>query len=537
MQLLVGLALALLVAVAAVELQGLLTLVRALREDARTTAQAVAAVLVTSGSDLATVEGGETPHPIVSWAVIADGRVVHRVGAPGPTEPAWWPWDSRSAWEEAGTTVKGPLPFLGGQVLVVRRILADERILRVVVQVPSTVLAARWQWYGGILGLVVAAGGGLLAWFLVGRLLSPYQELLSQAGRVSRPGAGQAEDRFLIETFRETVERLQRSEASLRERADDLEVLADVLTREATAGVLVSDGEGRVRAANQAAEELLASDRLVGQPIPGALAGAGPRVVLGDRVLEVGRFPLRSAAGTPLGEVVFVEDRTPVEALERALQEREHMATLGELSAGMAHEVRNALSTIRGYLWLLPQAGEEDRERYLQAVAAESQVVGEVLDRFLAFSQPQALHREVVPLNELVQEVTRRLAASAAAVTVHLVTPPVQVSGDRLALTVVVENLLRNALDAATAEGGEVWVMVEAVTGGARVVVEDNGCGVSADIRPRLFQPFATTKPSGGLGLALARRFARLHGGDVLLVERAGGGSRFEVHLPQETSP
>lgn len=535
-QILVGVALGVLVAVSVVELQGILTLVNALRSDARTTAR-MAAELLTLPEGGADWEGAEPPHPGVSWAVIEGGRVVRRVGAAGPQEPPWWPWASAEEFARAGSSVRGPLRFLGGQVLVVRAPLPGDRVLRVVVQVPSSVLAARWQWYGGVLGLVVAAGGGLLAWFLVGRLLSPYQELLSEAGRVGRPEAGQPEDRFLIETFRETIQRLQDSEATLRQRADELEVLADILTREASSGVVVTDGQGRVRAANETASVLLGTSLEPGGAVPDAVVSGMGRITLMGRSLEIGRFPLRSEGGSLLGEVVFVGDRTRLEALERALQEREHMATLGELAAGMTHEVRNALATIRGFLWLLPDAEAAERQRYLEAVAAESSLVEEVLERFLTFAQPQTLRRESVALGDLVREVARRLAGTAPEVAIHVHAEAVEISGDALALGVVVENLLRNALEAAPGVGGEVRVTVEGTTGAARVVVEDNGAGVSDEVAGRLFQPFATTKASGGLGLALARRFARLHGGDVVYVPLPGAGARFEVLLPLEDRP
>lgn len=532
-QLLVGVALAVLVAVAVVELQGLLTLVNALRSDARTTAE-LAAALLALREDEFDPESAPPPHPSVSWAVIEGGRVVSRVGAAGPQEPAWWPWDSEEAWEVAGRGVKGPFSFLGGPVLVVRKPLAGDRVLRVMVQIPSSALAARWQWWGGVLGLVVAAGGGLLAWFLVGRLLSPYQELLTEAGRVGRPGAGQPEDRFLIETFRDTVARFEATQAALRQRADDLEVLADVLTREAASGVLVTDAQGRIRAANRTAEGLLAVELTPGGDAPTEISSGEARLVLAGRSLDVARFPLRAAAGAQLGEVVFLTDRTRLEALERALQEREHMATLGELAAGMAHEVRNALATIRGFLWLLPEAEAGARERYLRSITAESTLVEEVLERFLAFAQPQALRREVVELGALVDEVVGRLVESARGVKLHEECDAVRIHGDPLALGVAVENLLRNAFEAAAQKGGEVWVRVEGVPGGARVVVEDNGPGVSGEVAGRLFQPFVTTKASGGLGLALARRFVRLHGGEVVHRQREGGGARFEVYLPLE---
>jgi signal transduction histidine kinase len=96
----------------------------------------------------------------------------------------------------------------------------------------------------------------------------------------------------------------------------------------------------------------------------------------------------------------------------------------------------------------------------------------------------------------------------------------------------VVENLLRNAAEATSVQPAAVEVRLEGGDSVARIVVEDRGPGISEEVADQLFVPFSSTKPSGGLGLALARRFARLHGGDVRYEARPGGGARFTLELP-----
>ena len=114
---------------------------------------------------------------------------------------------------------------------------------------------------------------------------------------------------------------------------------------------------------------------------------------------------------------------------------------------------------------------------------------------------------------------------------------PTPVRADALALGVALENLLRNAVEAVAAGRGSVAVVVAAEAARATVTIDDDGPGVPAEVRGRLFMPFATSKSSGGLGLALARRFARLHGGDVTYEPRAAGGSRFTLAVPLEEEP
>jgi signal transduction histidine kinase len=531
-QLLIGAALLMLVGMVVAEMVGMLAVVRVVEEEARRASVAAAQLLASR------VAGGESTRYVAGlreegWglAVMSDGRAVERIGEAGPVKPAWWPWTSRSEWERTGHAVAGPLPFAGRQVLVAYQPLADGRVVRSVVPVPRVVSWLRGV--GAVLAVAVAVGGGLLVWALITRVLAPYRELLAEAVRVTRGPGEEAEDRFLVETFRGTVRRLELSEAALRRRADDLEVLAEVLTRGSTAGVVITDPGGKVRAANAAALDLVPG-LAVGGVLPQGLSEGERDRRLGKGVVEVRRLPLLAADDSAQGEVIFLTDRTVVESLERALAEREQMAALGELAAGMTHELRNALATMRGYLRLLPDAAREDRDRFAAAINDEAEGLSALLDRFLRFAQPWELRRAPVEVRELVEETARKVRTAFPGVTLTVEGEPAGAFGDALALSVVVENLLRNAAEAVAAKGGRVLARVETSPGLARVVVEDDGPGVSDELRDRLFLPFVSSKPSGGLGLALARRFARLHGGDVEHEPRSGGGSRFLFWLPRQ---
>jgi len=535
-QLLIVAALGLLFAMVVVEMQGMLQLARAAEDEGRRAASSAAALV---GSRLSVEEGltfAAPPREGLGVALVAGDRVVHRAGQAGPESPAWWPWASQEAWERSGRAVAGPVRLGPGQAMVAYQPLADGRVARVTVQLASARLLSRWRWLGAGLALFVAGGGGILALLLIGRVLAPYRDLLTEARRVTAGPEGKSEDRFLVDTFRNTVQRLERSETALRQRVDELAILADVLARESAAGVVITDAARAVRAANSSAGALLGEELRVGGPLPAVLTGSEGRLSLGERVVEVRRFPLLSAEGAGQGEVVFLADTTREDALERALAEREQMATIGELAAGMAHELRNALSTVKGYVRLLPVAATAERDRYLAAIDEETASLAEVLDRFLRFAQPLQLRRETVDIRALTEELAEKIRRAFPAVDLRVAGERVAVAGDRLALSVVVENLLRNAAEAA-GSGGEVRARVDAGPASVRVVVEDSGAGVAEEVRARLFAPFASTKPSGGLGLALARRFARLHGGDVEYEPRTGGGARFVFRLPREAAP
>ena len=534
-QWLLGAALLTLVGMVVAQMAGMVVMTRLVEEEARRAAHAASQILA------ARIAAGEAPRYAAAlreegWGlVVLDGeRVVETVGDPGPVEPAWWPWGSRAEWERQGQRVAGPVKVGGRNVLVAYQQLAGGRAVRAVVPATGTGAAGWLRTFGASLAIAVAVGGALHAWALVARLLAPYRELLAEAVRVGRGPGEEAEDRFLVETFRTAVRRLEQSEAALRRRADELAVLAEVLTRESAAGVVITDAAGTVRAANGAASALVGGSLALERPLPPAVSSGAASVELGERVVEVRRFPLLAASGAAQGEVVFLTDRTALEALERALAEREQMAAVGELAAGMTHELRNALATIRGYARLLPDAQAPERARYTAAINDEAAGLADLLDRFLRFAQPRRLRRERVALLDLVEEAARKVRAAFPSLGLTVTGEPAGISADPLAIAVAIENLLRNAAEAVAAGGGAVRVRVEPLEGSVRVVVEDGGPGVSEAVRYRLFVPFASTKPSGGLGLALARRLARLHGGEVEYEPREEGGSRFVLRLPRE---
>ncbi|HVN75876.1 MAG TPA: ATP-binding protein [Thermoanaerobaculaceae bacterium] len=533
-QLLIGATLLMLVGMVMAEMVGVFVVTHLVEEEARRAALAGTQLLANQ------VAGGEAARfgaalRAEGWGltILREGKIVDRVGVAAPDTPAWWPWGSREEWERRGEPVAGPVATAAGSVLVAYQPLADGRVVRAVVPVSGAGAVGRWRSVGAVLAFGVALGGGLVAWGLIARVLAPYRELLAEAIRVTGEPRGEAEDRFLVDTFRDTVRRLEESEAALRRRADELEVLAGVLTRGSSAGVVITEPGGGVRAANPAAREIVPS-LTVGRPIPPVLAGGAGEAHLGGRAVEIRRLPLLAATGEEQGEVVFLADRTGLESLERALAEREQMAALGELAAGMAHELRNALATMRGYARLLPGGTPEESARFVAAINEEAEGLADLLERFLRFAQPRDLRREPVDLMDLVNETAAKVRAAFPGVPVTVTGAPAVVVGDALALAVVVENLLRNGVEAVSPIGGSVAIRVEETPVAARVVVEDNGRGVPDEVRERIFLPFFSSKPSGGLGLALARRFARLHGGDVEHEPREGGGARFVVWLPRQ---
>jgi signal transduction histidine kinase len=256
---------------------------------------------------------------------------------------------------------------------------------------------------------------------------------------------------------------------------------------------------------------------------------------------------VRLSAGSNLADLdrqldhVVARVREVAEQTQRQQQEMlrsEQLAAVGQLAASVAHEVRNPLTAIKmlvGAALRSPatQALTTDDLRVIgQEIARLEQTVQALLD----FARPAKAQRQPADLRGLVGEaldlVRARARQQGVAVEVHEPSEPVLASVDRGQVNTVLVNLLLNALDAMP-KGGRIDIAVhDGPT--TELIVEDTGPGISSSVMPRLFTPFASTKPTGtGLGLSICRRVLQEHGGTITAHNRPEGGARFTIALPQ----
>jgi len=223
-------------------------------------------------------------------------------------------------------------------------------------------------------------------------------------------------------------------------------------------------------------------------------------------------------------------------ALDRA-RSKEALAAVGELAAGLAHEIRNPVAAIRGAAEALePDPVGEQRAEMLAVLSEETARLGRFLGEFLEYARPRPPQTRSVDIVPLIRRCLDHLDLAGVRIEVDLRVDAqnTRVLGDADQLEEVVENLVSNASDAA-GSGGRVCVRI-AETGADHLAIRfiDNGQGIPPDHLDRLFQPFHTTKPGGtGLGLAVVERIVQAHGGDVRATNHAEGGAEFVVTLPR----
>ncbi|MEO8093845.1 MAG: ATP-binding protein, partial [Pseudolysinimonas sp.] len=215
----------------------------------------------------------------------------------------------------------------------------------------------------------------------------------------------------------------------------------------------------------------------------------------------------------------------------------ESLARIGELAAGVAHELRNSLATIRGYLTLIERRPEEETiTDYLGEMRHEADHLQRVLEDFLAFARPGSTRLEEVDLQAVVRRAVTDPALGGAAIALRLEVPGgALLQGDPQLLERAVRNLLHNAVQAEAFSPSEsrVEARVRRTAEGLELEIADRGPGVPLTVREHLFNPFVSGRPGGvGLGLALAHRIVDLHGGRIRLDERIGGGTTARVIFP-----
>ena len=224
-----------------------------------------------------------------------------------------------------------------------------------------------------------------------------------------------------------------------------------------------------------------------------------------------------------------------VEALEMA-QRRKALAAVGELAAGLAHEVRNPVAAIRGAAQAMgPEATDRQHDEMLEVIEQESERLGRFVGEFLDYARPASPRRDAVDPAALFARCLQgqRLAGRKIEAEVSILEPAPPVLGDPDQLRRVLDNLLQNAWEAG-GDGVRVRLEVHAAEDG-RVAVrfEDNGPGIPDEELKRLFRPFHTTKDGGtGLGLALVHRIVEAHGGEIRVESPPGSGAAFDFVFP-----
>ncbi len=351
---------------------------------------------------------------------------------------------------------------------------------------------------------------------------------------------------YLAETLRSTGAQLEKSTGQIA----FLRAFSDRIVDSMGSGLVTTDLEGRIYLFNRAAEEItgLRSDDALSMTIwqlfPGLRSKPEtPRFELTTKRRDGKEMHLRCLM-TPImidekntaGYVCSFDDVTELRLLERQMRQKEQMAAIGVMSAGIAHEIRNPLASISGSFNLLQSdlPLSNDQRQLMDIISRETERLNRIITDFLSYARPLSPKREKVDLSGLINETTSLLRNSAEVTESHRIQTQLQrvhVDADESMMRQVFYNLASNAFKAMP-NGGMLTITLEARNGGAQIRFQDTGIGLSEDEMKRLFVPFNSKFRNGtGLGLPIVYQIVNAHNGSITARSRKGAGTTFIIDL------
>jgi signal transduction histidine kinase len=371
--------------------------------------------------------------------------------------------------------------------------------------------------------------------------------------------------------------------ARLYTQVQDAKIYNDMLVDNLASGVIAADSAGMVTVFNREAQRITQRDTasILGQPstvLPDMLAALLSSTLTqaqGQRDQDMVLARPSNGEGTPirvsssvffshtgeiLGAFLVINDLTTIKQLELQVRRTDRLASLGTLAAGMAHEIKNPLVSIKTFTQLLPERYEDDdfRQTFFSLVGGEVKRIDRIVNQLLRFSRPAKPNLTATRLHEVIDSalklMTQQLRQKNISLTLSLdaSSDSIRADGDQLSQALI--NLFLNAIEAMT-DGGRLTVRTKGVNPNGfsnaftserlvppqiEVTIQDTGEGIPAEAITHIFDPFFTTKDQGtGLGLSVAHGIVHEHNGIIDAKSEPGQGTTFTILLPllQEDKP
>ena len=410
---------------------------------------------------------------------------------------------------------------------------------------------------------------------LLRRILNPYRKLVGVAEQASlATGSSRTNDeaQFVLETFQTVVAQLQAQQQELQKlnaqasaRAASAEEFNERIVASVPSGLIAFNAQGTTTVLNAPARAILETNgEALGQHVSALLRNAPGLAEMVMRCLATGEVYRReeaAATGTmgrvrrlgatiaPIefaparGALCLLTDITEITQLREQIALKKNLASLGEMSAGLAHEFKNALATLHGYAQLLQRThASESGHAAATALLQEVRNLAEMVTAFLKFARPQTLELANVSLREIIEDCAAELQTlfDEHRITFSIEGEFAEVRADATLLRQASLNLLRNAAEAIDEHSTQRRVTVHGVhetdahgKAWAIIKIEDTGSGIDPSDIERIFIPFFTTKSKGhGIGLALAYRVITDHNGTLTATNNLDGGASFTIKLP-----
>ncbi len=418
----------------------------------------------------------------------------------------------------------------------------------------------------------------ILGYFLTRSITRPVKGLVKAAQRIalgdySQPVAISAQNEigFLGQTFNGMQESIRSKEEQLRalkqkaeNEADAIKSYNELILQNIATGIMTIDLDGRLTVLNTEAARLLHLDRkqCIGKHFrkifsPGhsfypTLRAMYRMPPVNDFIETKIRFkekpvpvsvrvsPLPDSNGQIIGSNWLLVDLSEVRELQTQIKEKEWLAYLGELSAAIAHEIRNPLNSITLFLGLLKRRADRQPEQLesIEKITSEIEALNSIVNDFLNFARPSGLQKEPFVLNELFNQTLflaeKEISEKQIAVQIDIIPHGLTFFGDMGQLKQALLNVTLNAVQAMDIGGQLQLTAVQKNSGELRLEVSDNGKGIAPEHLDKIFKPFYSTRSQGtGLGLAIVQNIIRAHNGTIVVKNNPDKGARFIIELPK----
>ncbi len=476
---------------------------------------------------------------------------------------------------------QGEMKFHRGRIAGIRYGLAVNRlsngkVILLALQADSRVVddigqASRYAIYPAIIILILLVPLTIILPRLILRPFKQMRKTAEEAGHLKSISDDDDDVTQVINSYKDSIRQLKENEIELKRlyeessnKADRLERLNKYILKSIGSGIINVDLTGKIMGYNHAAVEILCYEEssVLGrhyltafsdEPEINRIIEAGlergetvcrrelelfrqgnMRVWLGIESSQI--FDDRNRA---MGITLLITDLTEVKQLQSELEINRQMAALGEMTAGLAHQLRNSLAAISGFSQLLKKKtkGESSMSEIADSIRSESAASEQMVRRFLDFSRPLSLSPDQIDLGELIDDIAQKfmLIGQERNISIIITLPIEQIGiiGDSLLLKEAFSNVIDNSIQEIDHDGRiEISAKVHAMN---EVIISiiDNGPGIDKEMMNKLFTPFVSSKPSGtGLGLALTRKIINLHEGSIGFDGTYQSGARCEIRLP-----
>ncbi len=353
---------------------------------------------------------------------------------------------------------------------------------------------------------------------------------------------------YLVARLEKTSESLLKKDIDLRELSRfHSEVIENI-----PSGLFTTDPSGRVILFNSAAEMITgvnreeASFKLINEifpflSIPLKQGRHQGEIIKGEEKRYIGMniSLYKNFEGKTEGYIGTFQDVTTIIKMEEEIKRKEKLAAIGELSASIAHELRNPLASIKSSFEMLKEDSlpDETRQRLMEIAIKEMDRLNSIVTDFLLYSNPKPPTVRTFNLSRLVHEVTEMVynIKHSGAELIKEINEDIIIAADEQKIRQLIWNLLLNALDAIDkVDNGNILVRLYQRDDFCKILIKDNGCGINAEELDKIFYPFYSTKQKGtGLGLAIAYRIVEEHNGKIEVFSEKGKGTEFVISLPK----